>query len=647
MNNKINLVEKPKDLKNTTKRLFSYFKPYKVKIIVIFILAVLSASLAIVGPKILARATNTIVDGYIKIKIYDSVINNLPEGVVLPKNITGKDIINMLPKEAKSKLTDNQLDMLKDMAFDKKPTIDFKAILKIVIIYAVIYLFSISFNYIQSFIVTNVSQKVTYNLRSKVFKKIDKIPLKYYDKTNNGDILSRITNDVDTLSNTITQNLSQSVIIFTTIIGILVMMITINLSMTLIAVLILPLSLIFIKKIMGFSQKYFKKQQEELGKINSHIEEMYAGSNIVKAFNNEEESISKFDNYNQELYNTALNSQLFSGLMMPIIQFLGNIGYVLVCILGGYLVVKNKMNIGDIQAFVQYLRQFLQSTAQSANIISSFQSTIAATERIFEFLDVEEEKEDSLKIIGKMVDSDILFKDVQFGYSPDKMVIKGFDLDIKKGSKIAIVGPTGAGKTTLVKLLMRFYDINKGEILIDGINIQNYSKKALRQSCGMVLQDTWLFNGSILDNIKYSKEDATYEEVREASKKAMVDHFVNTLPDGYNYVLNEETNNISLGEKQLLTIARAILANPKILILDEATSSVDTRTELLINEAMKNLMKDRTSFIIAHRLSTIKNASTIVVMNDGDIVEIGSHNELLKKKGFYYNLYNSQFDVGE
>ena len=637
------IAEKPQNLGKTLKTLFSYFKEYKFKLFIVILFSVLSTVFVIVGPKILGRATNTIVDGYVEKKVYEEVKNNLPDNIDISK-IKGEDILVMMPTD---ELSEDQVKIIKDMDFSEKPSIDFKSVLNIILICAFIYVLSALFNYIQSFIIATISQKVTYTLRDKIFKKIDRIPLKYYDKTNNGDLLSRVTNDVDTLGHTITQNLSQSIALVTSIIGVLIMMITINVYMTLVAILILPFSMIFIKFVATHSQKYFALQQQRLGKVNGHIEESYAGANIVKAFNNEDKSIKTFNKYNNELCESAWKSQFFSGMMMPIVNFVGNIGYVAVCVLGGYFVTKKSISVGDVQAFIQYLRTFNQSTGQTASLISNFQTTLAACERIFEFLEVEEEVKDKSNAIVKKVEGNVTFENVKFGYDPDKIIIKDFTLDIKQGSKVAIVGPTGAGKTTLVKLLMRFYDVNSGSILIDGIDIKKYKKSSLRSNFGMVLQDTWLFNGSILENIKYGNSNATLKEIKEAAKKARVDHFVETLPGGYDYTLNEEANNISAGEKQLLTIARAILADPRILILDEATSSVDTRTEVLINEAMKNLMKNRTSFIIAHRLSTIKNADMIIVMNEGDIVEVGTHSELLENKDFYYKLYNSQFEASE
>lgn len=638
------IVSKPKNISKTLKELMTYFKNYKMSLAIVFIFSIASTLFIIVGPKIMAKATNTIVDGYVEQKTYDNVIKNIPDGIPLDK-INGADLIKNMPD--KDKLSDDQKKIITNMDFTKRPKMNFSKIIEIINICIVIYALSAIFDYIQSFIIAIISQKVTYKLRDKIFKKINFIPLKYYDKNNNGDILSRITNDVDTLGHTITMNLSHAVSLITGVIGIIIMMISINPLMTLIAMLTLPLSVIFIKFVTTYSQKYFKAQQEKLGIVNSHIEENYAGANIVKAFNNEDITIKCFNEANNELCDCAFKSQFYSGIMMPIVNFVGNIGYVGVCVLGGYLVAKNRISVGDVQAFIQYLRTFNQDTSQVASTVSSFQTTLAACERIFDFLAVDEEVKDRKNAVTKNVSGNVKFENVKFGYDEDKIIINNLNLDIKKGQKVAIVGPTGAGKTTLVKLLMRFYDINSGKILIDNIDIKDYKRGSLRNNFGMVLQDTWLFNGTILDNIKYGNNKANLDDIKEAAKKARVDHFVSTLPGGYNYVLNEEGSNISAGEKQLLTIARAILADPKILILDEATSNVDTRTEILINEAMQNLMKDKTSFIIAHRLSTIRNADLIIVMDKGDIVETGNHNELIAKNGFYAKLYNSQFETGE
>jgi ATP-binding cassette subfamily B protein len=493
---------------------------------------------------------------------------------------------------------------------------------------------------------SGISMKVTYQLRKDISEKINRMPLKYFDSRTHGEVLSRITNDVDTVSQTLNQSLTQIITSVTTVVGVLIMMLSISVLMTLVAFIIVPLSMAFVILVIKYSQKYFKEQQEYLGHINGHVEETYSGHNVMQAFNGEEDSIEKFSTYNDKLFGSAWKSQFLSGMMMPIMTFIGNLGYVAVCILGGYLAVKKTIDVGDIQAFIQYMRSFTQPMSQLANISNTLQATAAAAERVFEFLGEEEEvpeAENPVKL--EKVDGVVEFNNVHFGYNADKIIINDFSAKIKPGYKVAIVGPTGAGKSTMIKLLMRFYDVNEGSIKIDGHDIREFTRSDLRGMFGMVLQETWVYNESIMENIRYGRLEATDEEVMAAAKAAHVDTFVHTLPDGYNMVLNEESNNISQGQKQLLTIARAILADPKILILDEATSSVDTRTEVLIQKAMKNLMKDRTSFVIAHRLSTIRDADLILFMKDGDIVEQGSHTELLVRGGFYADLYNSQFDT--
>ena len=495
---------------------------------------------------------------------------------------------------------------------------------------------------------TGISMKISYRLRNDIEHKINKMPLSYFDTVNHGEVLSRVTNDVDTLSQTLNQSVTQIITSIVTVIGIIIMMFTISWQLTLIAMCIVPISLFFISFVVKKSQIHFVHQQDFLGHINGHIEEMYAGHNVVKAFNGEQDSIAKFDRFNEVLYVSSWKSQFLSGLMMPIMNFVSNLGYVAICILGGYLAINNGLPVGDIQAFIQYVRQFTQPLTQISNISNVLQQTMAAAERVFEFLAEDEEvPESSNPLVPNAVEinGSVQFDHVKFGYNPDKIIINDFSADVKPGQKIAIVGPTGAGKTTMVKLLMRFYDVNGGAIKVDGHNIKDFTRNGLRSIFGMVLQETWLYNASIKDNIRYGNLDATDEEIISAAKAAQVHHFVKTLPQGYDMELNEESSNVSLGQKQLLTIARAILADPKILILDEATSSVDTRTEILIQKAMDNLMKDRTSFIIAHRLSTIKDADLILVMKDGDIIEQGKHDELLAKKGFYANLYESQFKV--
>lgn len=591
-------IEKAKNFKGTMNKLLQYLKPYKLSILVVILFAIGSAAFTIVGPKILGNATTKLFEGLV------SKVSGAPGAAI-----------------------------------------DFTYIRNIVILLLGLYILSTVFGIIQGYIISGVAQKVSYNFRKEIDEKINRMPLKYFDKTTHGEVLSRITNDVDTVSQTLNQSMSQIITSVITIIGVLIMMLSISWQMTLVALLILPVSMILIMAVVKQSQKYFKSQQEYLGHVNGQVEEIYSGHNIVKAFNKEEEEVKKFEKVNDTLYHSAWKSQFLSGMMMPIMTFIGNIGYVAVSILGGWLAVKRTIAVGDILAFVQYVRSFTQPIAQVAQIANVLQSTAAAAERVFEFLEEEEEvpeAENPVKL--QKVQGEVTFQDVQFGYNPDKIIINNFSSNIKPGQKVAIVGPTGAGKTTIVKLLMRFYDINSGAICIDGHDIKDFTREDLRNMFGMVLQDTWLFNGSIMENIRYGRLDATDEEVIEAAKAAHVHNFVKTLPNKYQMELNEEASNVSQGQKQLLTIARALIADPKILILDEATSSIDTRTEVLIQKAMENLMEGRTSFIIAHRLSTIRDADLILVMKDGDIVEQGNHEELLKADGFYASLYNSQFE---
>ena len=591
--------EKVQDFKGTMKKLIAYLGGYRTAIIIVFIFAIASTAANIAGPKILGQATTT-----------------LFEGVMAEIAGTG--------------------------------SIDFDAIRRIALITLGLYLVSAFFAYIQGWIMADVSTNIAYRFRQDISEKMNRMPLKYFDGTTHGEVLSRITNDVDTVNQTLSQSMTQIITSLVTVIGVLVMMFSISWAMTLVALIIIPLSMITVMLIVRQSQKYFKQQQDYLGHVNGHVEEMYGGHIVMKAFNGEEESIRKFDESNNVLHDAAWKSQFLSGLMMPIMMFIGNLGYVAVAVLGGYLAVRGTITVGDIQAFIQYVRSFTQPITQLANISNVLQQTAAAAERVFEFLEEEEEipePENSVKL--ETVHGHVEFKDVHFGYDPDKPVINNFSAEAEAGHKIAIVGPTGAGKTTMVKLLMRFYDVDNGSIHVDGHDIREYTRQDLRKMFGMVLQDTWLYNDTIMENIRYGRPDATDEEVIAAAQMVHVDHFVHTLPDGYDMVLNEETTNISQGQMQLLTIARAFLANPKILILDEATSSVDTRTEVLIQQAMDNLMKGRTSFVIAHRLSTIRDADLILVMDHGDIVEQGSHDELLEKQGFYHELYMSQFKKEE
>ena len=591
--------EKANDFSGTMKQLMKYMSKYKIAIIAVLLFAIGSTVFSIVGPKILGKATT---------KIF--------EGLMAKVSGTGG--------------------------------IDFSAIEKILLILVCLYLVSALFSFVQGYIMSGISQKISYEMRNQISEKINRMPMKYFDTKTHGEILSRITNDIDTLGMSLNQSLTQLITSVTTMVGILIMMLSISWIMTLAALVIIPLSLFAVRKVVGRSQKYFKKQQRYLGHVNGLVEENYGGHQIVRVFNKEEEVTEQFNKLNDELYDSAWRSQFLSGMMQPLMAFIGNLGYVMVSILGGWLAIRKTIEVGDIQSFIQYVRNFTQPINQLAQVANQLQSTAAAAERVFEFLDEEEEDQTVINPAdANDIKGNIEFEHVNFGYKENKTIIHDFFVNVKKGQKIAIVGPTGAGKTTIVKLLMRFYDVNSGSIKIDGHDIRNFNRSELREAFGMVLQDTWLFNGTIKENIRYGKLDATDEEVVEAAKSANVHHFIKTLNDGYDMVLDEEASNVSQGQKQLLTIARAILADPKILILDEATSSVDTRTELLIQKAMDNLMEGRTSFIIAHRLSTIKDADMILVMNEGDIVEQGSHEELLAKDGFYAKLYNSQFEDDE
>lgn len=591
-----NTTAKAKDFKGTTKKLIKgYLGKYKIKLLIVAIFAIASTIFTIVGPKVLGNATT---------EIYNGIISKISGG----------------------------------------SGIDFEKLAKILLTVLSLYIISGVCSFVQGYTMSGVSQKVAYKLRQDLSIKINKLPMKYFDKKTNGEVLSIITNDIDMLGMNLSQSITQIITSVCTIIGILAMMFSINVTMTLISLLILPIASIIVSVIAKKSQKYFKKQQEYLGHVNGQVEEIYGGLTVVKAFNGEQKSINNFKVANEELAKSGWKSQFLSGLMYPLMNFLGNLGYVAVAITGGYFAIQGKISVGDIQSFISYNKQFTQPIAQIAQISGQIQTMIAAAERVFEFLEEDEEIQTATKEIDtNKLAGNVEFDNVKFGYNDDKIIINDFSAKIKEGQKIAIVGPTGAGKTTIVKLLMRFYDVNSGAILVDGHNIKDFERGNLRKMFGMVLQDTWLFAGTVKDNIKYGKEDATEHEVIEAAKAAHVHHFIKTLPNGYNSILNEESSNVSAGQKQLLTIARVILADPKILILDEATSSIDTRTELQIQQAMDNLMKGRTSFIIAHRLSTIKNADLILVMNHGDIVEQGTHEELLEKQGFYADLYNSQF----
>ncbi|MCE5207844.1 MAG: ABC transporter ATP-binding protein/permease [Chloroflexi bacterium] len=588
--------EKAKDFKGTMGKLLRYLKPYRVALIAVIIFAIASTVASIVGPKILGKATT---------RLYEGVVSQ----------ISGSG------------------------------SIDFAYIGNILLSVLGLYLLSAVFSFAQGWIMANVSTNISYRLRKDISEKINRLPLKYYDSITHGEVLSRITNDVDTVNQTLSQSITQIITSAVTMVGVLAMMLSISWLMTLVSLIVIPLSLVAVTLIVRKSQKYFQQQQEYLGHVNGHVEEMYGGHLVVKAFNGEQKSVEQFDEYNNTLYEAAWKSQFLSGLMQPATNLIGNLGYVLVAILGGWLTIRGTISVGDIQAFIQYVRSFTQPITQLANTSNTLQQTAAAAERVFAFLEEAEEPADAMEPVKwENVKGAVEFDNVHFGYNPDKIVINDFCAMIQPGQKIAIVGPTGAGKTTMVKLLMRFYDVNSGEIRVDGNNIRDLSRHDLRDKFGMVLQDAWLYNGTIMENIRYGRPDATDEEVIAAARTARVDHYIHTLPQGYQTMLNEETTNISQGQMQLLTIARAVLSNPRILILDEATSSVDTRTEVLIQEALNNLMAGRTTFIIAHRLSTIRNADLILVMRDGDIVEQGNQEELLAKGGFYAQLYNSQFE---
>jgi ATP-binding cassette, subfamily B, multidrug efflux pump len=589
--------EKARDFKGTMLKLAGYLSVYRLSIAVVFVFAIASTVFTIVGPKILGQATT-----------------KLFEGVMAQLSGAGTGI-------------------------------DFEYIGNILLQVAGLYLLSSLFGYVQGWIMSGVSMKLTYRFRKDIAEKVNRMPLRYFDGTSHGEVLSRVTNDVDTVSQTLNQGLMQLITSVTTVIGVVVMMLSINLEMTLVALAIVPISGVFVSQIIRRSQIYFREQQDYLGHVNGHVEEMYGGHVVMKAFNGEAKSVERFNGLNDVLYGAAWKSQFLSGLMMPMMNFIGNLGYVAVCVMGGFLAARNALAVGDIQAFIQYVRSFTQPIAQLAQISNVLQQTAASAERVFEFLaEPEEVAETASPVRLEKVVGAVEFRGVHFGYSPDKIIVNDFSARIEPGQRVAIVGPTGAGKTTMVKLLMRFYDVNGGAILVDGHDVREFDRADLRKMFGMVLQDTWLYGGTIMENIRYGRLEATDAEVIEAAKTAHADHFIRTLPDGYHMVLNEETTNVSQGEKQLLTIARAVLADPPILILDEATSSVDTLTEVLIQRAMNSLMKDRTSFIIAHRLSTIRDADLILVMRDGDIVEQGRHEELLAAGGFYAEMYNSQFE---
>lgn len=680
-------VEKAKDFGGTLRKLIGALKDFRLQIAAVVLFVIASVVLSIISPKLLGSITNQITDDFMAIKVYDAIQENLPDGMELPEGTTLSDLSQMMEKQAQeieqlkaaaetgqltpeqtaqlqaldesgtaegvammesdqlSSLSDAQRDKLMDLDLTVRPNMHFDFIGKIALWLIAIYVLSALFNYIESWIVTTITQRIAYRFRRDISQKINRMPLRYFDSHPFGDVLSRITNDVDMVSQNLSQVISQVVYCTATIIGILAMMISISITMTAIVLVTIPLSAIAISQIVKHSQKYFKQQQDVLGRLNGHIEEVYAGHSIVKIFGSERKVTDKFARYNNGLYQSAWKSQFISGLIFPTMHFIGNLGYVATTVLGGSLVLKGYIQVGDVQAFIQYIQQFNQPVMQIANISSVIQSTVAAAERVFEFLEQPDE-EITWEGDGEVLDhvtGQVTFDHIKFGYDDDRVIIHDFSADVKPGQKIAIVGPTGAGKTTMINLLMRFYDPDSGSIKLDGVDTTKMSRSNVRKNFGMVLQDTWLFSGTVKENLLYGKPDATDEELHTAVKAARADHVIRALPEGYNTMLDENANNVSAGEKQLLTIARAMLANAPILILDEATSNVDTRTETLIQSAMDELMKGRTSFIIAHRLSTIRNADLILVLNHGDIIESGNHESLMKQNGFYANLYNSQF----
>ena len=638
--------EKAKDFKGTAKKLAKYLAEFRWQMLMVAIFAVGSTVFAIVSPKILGGATNQIVEDYVSMKAYETITSKLPNGASLPAGTTGADVLNRLPNksEIESQIPSNQLDTIKKLDLSQRPSFHFEAIWRVVSLLIGLYILSAIFRYIQTWLMTQVTQTVTFRMRRQLSEKINRLPLSYFDKQTYGEVLSRVTNDVDTISQTLNQSLSQIVSSTVMVLGILAMMFSISWQMSLVALLVLPLAGGVITLIAKSSQKQFLRQQTQLGELNGHIEEMYGGHQVMRVFNGQKKSLAKFSRINNQLQESAWKAQFLSGLIYPIMNFIGNIGYVVMAILGGWLAINGRLKIGDIQAFIQYIDQFNQPLVQVANIANVLQSTAAAAERVFEFLDEPEEKAEGKDLVKLAhVNGEVEFDNVVFGYQPDQTIIKGLSAHIKPGQRVAIVGPTGAGKTTLVNLLMRFYEINSGAIKIDGVDIRQMKRSDVRQMFGMVLQDTWLFNGTIRENLLYGNPTASEEEMVATAKEAHVDHFVRSLPGGYEMMLGEEATNISQGEKQLLTIARAMLARTPMLILDEATSSVDTRTEVLIQKAMDKLMQGKTSFVIAHRLSTIRDADLILVVRDGNIIEQGKHDELLKQGGFYTELYNSQF----
>lgn len=641
--------ERPKDFSGAMKKMLRYMKQNLPAIILAFLFAIGSVILTLNVPNVLGSATDELILGVTRRSVYDQLAQ-APDFEAVQKHFStigefAEAMKQTAPETAKvfEQIPEKYREEVYQTSLATRPEIDLAEIGRIILVLIVMIGGSVLISYMQGFIMSGVTQRLSYRFRKDINAKINKLPFSHFDRTNHGEVMSFITNDVDTISTTLNQSLSQILTSLVTLVGTLIMMLKISWLMTLAGLIIVPISLLVVSFVVKRSQKYFSRQQEYIGHVNGHIEEMYSGHTVVQLYNGEEKSLKKFQEYNDELYNSAWRSHFLSGLMHPIMMFIGNLGYVLVCVLGGFLTVNGSITVGNIQAFTQYLRQFNQPINQVASITNTLQSTAAAAERVFGFLDLPEEEETGT-LMPQKLRGEVSFQNVRFGYQPDKIIIHNFSAVVKAGQRVAIVGPTGAGKTTVVKLLMRFYETNSGNITIDGVDIKSYLRSGLREQIGMVLQDTWLFGGSILENIRYGRLDATDEEVYAAAKMACADHFIKQLPGGYHFVINEEAGNISQGQKQLLTIARAILADPALLILDEATSSVDTRTEQLIQKAMDRLMEGRTSFIIAHRLSTIRGADMILVLKDGDIIEQGTHQELLRKDGFYATLYNSQFE---
>jgi len=638
-------TERAKDFRGTVRTLLQYLRAFRWQLMLVIGLTMMSTLFAIISPKLLGNATNQIVDDYTRLRTYDAIHEKLPAGAVIPAGMTGEQFMaSPQGRQLAQALPASAREAAKTLDLGRRPTFHYDAILQIILWLVELYVVSALFRYGQAWLMTNITQKLTYQLRCDISEKINRLPLRYFDTQTHGEVLSRITNDVDTVSQTLTQSLSQMMSAVVMLVGILAMMLSISWLLTVVALLVVPLSMGLIVVITKRSQTQFIRQQDELGKLNGHIEEMYAGHQVMRAFRGQERSLKTFRQINQRLFSSAWQSQFLSGLMYPVMNVVGNIGYVGVAVLGGWLAIEGRIKIGDIQAFIQYMQQFNQPIAQTANIANVLQSTAAAAERVFEFLKEPAEAPDSVPATTlPVVRGEVEFRDVVFGYDAKTPVIKHLSAHIRPGQRVAIVGPTGAGKTTLVNLLMRFYDIDSGQILIDGVDIAQMTRSSVRQLFGMVLQDTWLFHGTIRDNLRYGNPEASEAELLAVARDAHVDHFVRSLPGGYDMVLDEAATNMSQGEKQLLTIARAMLAKTPMLILDEATSSVDTRTEVLIQQAMDRLMQHKTSFVIAHRLSTIRNADLILVVKDGNIIEQGTHDELLVQSGFYAELYQSQF----